>query len=312
VEAVIRDLRDKRRYGRTLMFVDNEFSSVRPYTKKLLRRMIEEQLDFDITVFARVEIARDEELLTLMRQAGIRSVYQGYESVQSETLVAYDKRQTYDQMVAAIRKIQSFGFGIMGSFVVGADTDTLETIYRTIDFVRDQRLSTAYLFPIWGHFPEQATGYRTITPWYRSIFRGWAWSDGHYVTHFPLRMRPSELQQGIVDAYRDMYSAREIARAFAEGRRHDANRRLMHRYAWRRIEKGPREYVEFLKDVEDGLYDGDGRLREQALIERVRKDPRWTFQAGNRMVEGLGLSPLQLPVARENNITCVPPQLGVG
>jgi len=310
VDAVIRDLRDKRQYGRQLMFVDNEFSSLRPYTKKLLRRMIEEALDFDITVFARVEIARDEELLTLMRRAGIRSVYQGYESVQPETLVAYDKRQTYDQMVAAIRKIQSFGFGIMGSFVVGADTDTIETIRRTVDFVREQRLTTAYLFPIWGHFPEQATGYRTITPWYRSIFRGWAYSDGHYVTHFPLRMRPSELQRGIVDAYRAMYSSREVTRALLEGRFHDAKRRLLHRYAWRRIEQGPLRHVRFLEGLEEGLYDADGRLREPALVERVRKDPRWAFQAGNRAVEGLGLAPLELPIPVENNITCAPPRLG--
>lgn len=309
VEAVIRDLRDKRQYGRQLMFVDNEFSSVRPYTKKLLRRMIEEALDFDITVFARVEIARDEELLSLMRQAGIRSIYQGYESVQPETLVAYDKRQTFDQMVAAIRKIQSFGFGLMGSFVVGADTDTLETISRTVDFVHEQKLATAYLFPIWGHFPEQATGYHTITPWYRSIFRGWAYSDGHYVTHFPLRMRPSQLQRGIVDAYRAMYSSREVVRALADGRVSDASRRLFHRYAWQRIEKGPLEYVGFLEELEDGLYDPDGRLQEDRLIERVRKDSRWTFQAGNRMIEGLGLSPLELAIPKENNITCVPPQL---
>jgi radical SAM superfamily enzyme YgiQ (UPF0313 family) len=310
VEAVIRDLRDKRQYGRQLMFVDNEFSSLRPYTKKLLRRMIEEALDFEITVFARVEIARDEELLTLMRQAGIRSIYQGYESVQPETLVAYDKRQTFAQMVAAIRKIQSFGFGLMGSFVVGADTDTRETIARTVDFVREHQLATAYLFPIWGHFPEQATGFQTITPWYRSIFRGWAYSDGHYVTHFPLRMRPSDLQRGLIDAYRAIYSLGEVVRALADGRFHDAKRRLAHRYAWQRIEQGPLEYVRFLEELEDGLYDPEGRLREDRLIERVRKDPRWTFQAGNRMVEGLGLSPLQLPVPRENNITCVPPQLG--
>jgi radical SAM superfamily enzyme YgiQ (UPF0313 family) len=309
VETVIRDLRDKRKYGRSLMFVDNEFSSLRPYTKRLLRRMIEERLDFEITVFARVEIARDDELLSLMRQAGIRSVYQGYESVQPETLVAYDKRQTYDQMVAAIHKIQSFGLGIMGSFVVGADTDTLETIERTVDFVRDHKLSTAYLFPIWGHYPEQATGYRTITPWYRSIFRAWAYSDGHYVTHFPLRMRPSQLQRGLIDAYRAMYSVGEVARALADGRVHDAKRRLLHRYSWRRIEAGPLEYVDFLRELEDGLYEPDGRLREDALIARVRKDPRWTFQAGNRMVEGLGLSPLELPVPEDNNITCVPPRL---
>ncbi len=309
IEAVIRDLRDKRRYGRELLFVDNDFCAMRSATKQLLRRMIEEDLDLDIVVFARVEIARDDELLSLMRRAGINWVYQGYESVQPETLVAYDKRQTLAQIVAAIEKLHAFGFGILGSFVVGADTDTLDTIRRTVDFVLEQRLSNAYFFPIWGHFPEQANGYRTIVPWYRSIFRGWAYCDGHYVTHFPLRMRPSELQRALIDAYRTIYSPVQVLRALRRGRAVDARWKLMHRYLWRDIEPGPREYVALLEEIEAGLYDDDGRLREDRLIERVRRDPRWTFQAGNRAVAGLGLSPLELPVPGERNITCMPPRL---
>jgi hypothetical protein len=60
--------------------------------------------------------------------------------------------------------------------------------------------------------------------------------------------------------------------------------------------------------LEDGLYDSNDRLRENRLIERVREDPRWTFQEGNRAIESLGLSPLELPIPKERNITCVPPR----
>src|SRR5262249_16681189 len=154
IEAVIADLRDKRRYGRHVLFVDNEFSMMRANTKALLRRMIDERLDLDIVVFARVEIVRDDELLTLMRQAGINYLYQGYESVQPETLSAYDKRQTFEQIVAAIHKLHDYGFGLLGSFVVGADSDTVETLERTVQFALEHELANAYLWPIWGHFPE--------------------------------------------------------------------------------------------------------------------------------------------------------------
>jgi len=165
IESVVRDLRDKRQFGRDLMFVDNDFAANRSETKDLLRRIIEEDLDFNILVFARVEIARDDELLTLMRQAGISQIYQGYESIQPETLVAYDKHQTLKQITAAIEKLRSFDFRIVGSFVVGADTDTVQTVERSADFVIEQQLSSAYFFPIWGHFPEQMHGYQTIVPW---------------------------------------------------------------------------------------------------------------------------------------------------
>jgi hypothetical protein len=68
--------------------------------------------------------------------------------------------------------------------------------------------------------------------------------------------------------------------------------------------------VAFLEEIEEGLYGADGRLREERLMERVARDPRWTFQAGNRAVRGLGLSPLELPLAVKRNVTCVPPNLG--
>ena len=310
VESVIRDLRDKRQYGRELLFVDNDFAAVRPYTKQLLRRMIEEDLGFNILVFARVEIAKDDELLSLMRQAGITQVYQGYESVQPDTLVAYNKHQTLEQIVAAIEKLHSFGFRIAGSFVVGADTDTLETIRHTVDFVLEHQLATAYFFPIWGHFPEQMHGYQTIVPWYRGIFRGWRYCDGNFVTHYPLNMPPSKLQQALIHAHRTIFSPVQALRALKRGNTVDAWWKILHRWLWWDIEKGVREYIPFLEELEDGLYDPNGRLREDLLIDRVQKDPRWTFQAGNRAIETLGLSPLELPIPGERNITCVPPKLG--
>jgi radical SAM superfamily enzyme YgiQ (UPF0313 family) len=236
----------------------------------------------------------------------VNYLYQGYESVQPETLSAYDKRQTFEQIVGAIHKLQDYGFGLLGSFVVGADSDTIETLERTVQFALEHELANAYLWPIWGHFPEQQTGFTTITPWWRSIFRGWAYCDGHYVTHFPKRMRPSTLQRALIDAYRTIYSPRQVLRALRRGRFTDARWKLAHRYLWSDIEPGPREYVGFLQQIEDGLYDEAGQLLEDKLIERVRRDPRWTFQACNRAVRTLGLSPLELPTPVTNNITCVP------
>lgn len=306
IESIILDLRDKRQYSRDIMFVDNEFAADRRFTKKLLRRMIEEDFGFDIVVFARVEIVQDDELLSLMRQAGISYIYQGYESVQPETLVAYNKRQSPAVMMAAVKKLNSFGFGIWGSFVLGADTDSIETLRCTIDFVLEQKLANAYFWPIWGHYPEPRRGYQTIVPWYRSIFRGWRYCDGHFVTHFPLQMPPSRLQRTLVDACRTVYSSKQIGKALKEQNFVSAKSKILSRYQWRDIEKGVREYIPFLEELEEGLYGPDGRLREDLLVERVKKDPQWTLQAGNRTIETLGLSPPELPTPERRNISCAP------
>jgi radical SAM superfamily enzyme YgiQ (UPF0313 family) len=310
IESVIADLRDKRRYGSNLMFVDNDFTMKRKATKQLLRRIIEEKFGYKFVVFARTEIARDKELLDLMREAGVTCVYQGYESIRADTLDSYDKHQTLAQIETAISTLHAHGFQILGSFVVGADTDTLDSLRETLEFVRRQKLTYAYFFPIWGHYPEQMNGYRTIVPWYRSIFHSWKYSDGNFVTHYPLHMSPSRLQRLVIDGYDELYGPAEIVRAVRRNDLPSARGKFLHWYSWHRVRKAMVEYVPFLQEVERDLYDDDdGTLREEALLQRVSADPRWSFREGNRTVEALGLSPLELPVPRSRNITCVPPKL---
>jgi hypothetical protein len=194
--------------------------------------------------------------------------------------------------------------------VVGADTDTLETLQRTVDFVQEQQLTVAYFFPIWGHYPEQIRGYEAIVPWYRSIFRGWRYCDGNFVTHYPLHMPPSHLQRALIAAHRAVFSPTQIAHAIRRGQFAAAKEKILHRYMWSVIEKGLLEYIPFLEELEDGLYDASGRLQENLLVQRVQCHPQWTFQAGNAALETLGMSPLALPIAGEQNITCMPPKLG--
>jgi radical SAM superfamily enzyme YgiQ (UPF0313 family) len=307
IESVIADLRDKRQYGDNLMFVDNDFTMKRGETKRLLRRIIEERLGYKFVIFARTEIARDKELLELMRAAGVTCVYQGYESIRSDTLDSYEKHQTRAQIETAIATLHQYGFQILGSFVVGADTDTYASLRETIEFVSRQRLSYAYFFPIWGHYPEQMNGYRTITPWYRSIFHSWKYCDGNFVTHYPMHMRPSALQRLVIEAYDTLYGPGEILAALGRRDYTAARGKLLHLYSWNRVRKGMVGYVPFLEELERGLYDGDS-LREEELERRVSEDSRWTFKWANKTVEALGLTPLQLPVPRSRNITCVPPK----
>ena len=171
-------------------------------------------------------------------------------------------------------------------------------------------MATAYFFPIWGHFPEQLFGYSTIVPWYRSIFKGWRYCDGNFVTHYPKNIPPSVLQRTIADAFRTIYAPRRAFEALRRGKYWDAKWKAVHRWIWHDIEKGVREYIPFLEEIEHGLYDTQGQLLEGRLIERVQANPQWTFQHANRTIGQLGISPLELPIPQERNITCVPPKGG--
>src|SRR6185312_7872110 len=111
----------------------------------------------------------------------------------------------------------------------------------------------------------------------------------------------------LIDAYRRVFSPTEIIKAVRRGKYADSREKLAHRYMWWLIEKGLRKYIPFLEELEQGLYDASDHLQEDRLIKRVQKDGWWTFKEGNRTIQSLGLSPLELPIAITNNITCVTP-----
>ncbi len=279
IESVISDLKDKRKYGKELLFVDNNFAANIKYSKRLLQRLIEEDLNYDIMALTRADVAKNEELLTLMRKAGITQLYQGYESVESTTLKEYKKRQTISDVKKSIKKLYDFGFQISGSFVLGADTDTLETIDSTIQFVKNAQLTISYFFPIWGHYIEPKSGCKSIVPRHRAIFKGWKYCDGNFVTHFPMKMRPSQLQTAIIQAHRKVFSFKEIKGEIRNKKYRSAMEKATHLWMWNTIQKNLIEYIPWLEKIEDGLYDQNNHLLKDSLLERYAANPEWKFPA---------------------------------
>jgi radical SAM superfamily enzyme YgiQ (UPF0313 family) len=304
---VIRELKDKRKYGRDLLFVDNDFARLPKDTKALLERMIEEDLGYDIMVLTRSDVAKHDELLALMRKAGVTQLFQGYESVEPMTLLGYNKRHTIDHVREAIDKIHAYGFRISGSFVLGADTDNLDTVDATVQFVLASNLTIAYFFPLWGHYIEQKNNGRSIVPRHRAIFKGWMYCDGNFVSHFPKNMPPSKLQTALVKAHDTVFSAAAIVEATRRRKYADAWEKAVHRMMWKTIQKGLIDYIPWLEEIEHGLYDNKGRLLEDRLLERTAMNPLWSFPPDVHLGTGRYAAPVEQPVPLANNIRCTFP-----
>jgi len=82
------------------------------YQKRMRRRL-------DITVQIRLDKARDAELLSAMRAAGIQTVAIGFESPIDEELKAMNKHIRSDDMVRLARVFHNFGFLVHGMFIFG-------------------------------------------------------------------------------------------------------------------------------------------------------------------------------------------------
>ena len=78
---------------------------------------------------ASVNLAADDALIEAMSKAGFSSVFLGIETPSTEALRQANKLQnTTVDIHAAVQKLTSRGFEVMGGFIVGFDSDTAQTL----------------------------------------------------------------------------------------------------------------------------------------------------------------------------------------
>jgi radical SAM superfamily enzyme YgiQ (UPF0313 family) len=175
-------------------FVDDNFIGNRKHTKELLRELI----PFKIVYFTHVSLnlARDEELLSLLAESGCRKVIIGFESLVNANLRQMGKDKSYkvEQYAEDIMKIQSFGIEIQGSFMFGYDFDDETVFEKTVDFINNANLSAVTLSVI---TPLPGTRlFRRFDKQGRLLYNDWRKYDGRHVCFRPKLMSAKALQNG--------------------------------------------------------------------------------------------------------------------
>jgi radical SAM superfamily enzyme YgiQ (UPF0313 family) len=207
-ESVIAELKGKRP-GR-IFFYDDNMAADKKRLKTLLQMMIAEGLVIPWSAQVRTDVTRDPELLDLMRRSGCELVYLGLESVSQATLDGFHKAQTVEDIEVAIKKLHEYGIRSHGMFVLGADTDTVQTVRDTVKFAMKNRINTVMLnilTPLPGT-PQ----YDDLEAAGRIFEKRWELYDAHHVVFTPEQMTPYELQVEVLRAYTRFYSLRQWLR----------------------------------------------------------------------------------------------------
>ena len=205
VESVIEELRYYKRLGFQYMnFEDDNFTADPDYAKEICRRMIGEGLVFRETFFfGRTDMARDEELLSLLEQAHLNRVLVGIESLNQEALDAIHKGQRLSDIAACGRALSQHKIRLIASIVLGIDADSAEDIRRAVDFTK--RIGAYQLQPaILTPFPGTEV-YEQYQREGRLLDMDWEQYDMMNVTFRPKRMTPWELQQEFMRAGKHFY-----------------------------------------------------------------------------------------------------------
>jgi radical SAM superfamily enzyme YgiQ (UPF0313 family) len=124
-------------------FADDNSIINRAYWKELLLYLKDKHIRWFTETD--ISVAQDEELLTLMREAGCAQVLIGLESPSETSLEGLEmknnwKHKRVSQYKEAIRIIQSHGITVNGCFIFGLDGQTVDIFDQVFDFVKETEL----------------------------------------------------------------------------------------------------------------------------------------------------------------------------
>jgi len=152
---------------RQFLFVDDSFTINQKRVIKLCEKIVKEKLDIEWICEGRVNHA-SYAMIRSMVKAGCKIIYFGIESANQRILDYYQKQITPQQSRTAVKTARKAGMDIIvGSFIVGAPTETRQEIENTLKFAQEIPLDIPQynilgVFPgmaIWDEFREK--GYLT-------------------------------------------------------------------------------------------------------------------------------------------------------
>ncbi len=147
VESVIAEIvHDQERFGISDFFFWAEtFVVNKEYVRRLCRAMLERDVRVSWTANSRVDTV-DEDLLSLMAEAGCWMISFGIESASQAVLDQSDKGTRVADAVAAVQHARKAGIKTVGHFILGLPGETEGSLEETIAFAKKLQLDLAQFY----------------------------------------------------------------------------------------------------------------------------------------------------------------------
>ena len=167
----------RRLERRHLFFVDDNLYATREQLAALCHALLPLGVRWSAQVS--LDVARDDELLQLMRQSGCMAVIIGFESLSEANLTQMKKHWSakLGDVLTLTKRLGDHGIMIYGTFVFGYDEDTVDSFDRSLDFAMKAKLFLANFNPL---TPMPGTPlYERLDREQRLRYRAW-WIDPSY------------------------------------------------------------------------------------------------------------------------------------
>lgn len=196
--------------GRHLYFLDDHLLGNQKFAASLFEGMSGMKRVFQGA--STIDAILRGDLIEKAADAGLRSVFVGFETLSTLNLHQSNKKQNLDKDYAkAIRRLHSLGIMINGSFVFGLDDDRKDVFKRTVDWAVQNGLTTS-TFHILTPYPGTRL-FKTMEQQGRILHRNWDQYDTRQVVYQTKALSADELKKGYDWAYNSFYSWSNIAKA---------------------------------------------------------------------------------------------------
>jgi radical SAM superfamily enzyme YgiQ (UPF0313 family) len=220
--------------GRHLYFLDDHLLGEPRFARALFSGMLGMNRLFQGA--ATVDSVLRGDLIERAAEAGLRSLFVGFETLTPSNLRASGKRQNLGRDYSAVtRRLHALGIMINGSFVFGMDDDDEDVFRRTVDWAIDNGVTTA-TFHIQTPYPSTALHTR-LEQQGRITTRDWDLYDTRHVVYRPARLRPARLKDGYDWAYEEFYRWSSVARAsWSHGSLKHQAKHFFYAAGWKKFE----------------------------------------------------------------------------
>jgi radical SAM superfamily enzyme YgiQ (UPF0313 family) len=176
------------------------------------------------------------DLIERAADAGLRSLFVGFETLTPGNLQRSGKRQNLGRDYSAVAaRLHGLGIMINGSFVFGMDDDEGDVFRRTVDWAVDHGITTA-TFHIQTPYPGTGLHARLAQEG-RITSHNWDLYDTRHVVYRPARLHPERLKHGYDWAYEEFYRWSSIARAsWAHGSLKHQAKHFAYAAGWKKFE----------------------------------------------------------------------------
>jgi radical SAM superfamily enzyme YgiQ (UPF0313 family) len=209
IKSVVKDI-EKAKH-RHIFFIDDNVVADRDYCAKLLTEIT--PLKVKWTSQGALTLAKDKQLLRLMKISGCEMMLIGFESLDDRNLNQMKKEWNFKlgEKDELVKRIHDAGISIYATFVFGFDYDTPASFEKAIEF----SLKHDFFFVAFNHllpFPGTPV-YERLKSENRLIKEKW-WLEPGYkygdIPYMPKNMSPEELSERCAQARREFFGFSSI------------------------------------------------------------------------------------------------------